>query len=90
MNVRELAIFSITLLGIFSAALLLLLSIPNNSLFSFHYVPNLLVGCLLSAVALFATSFYLEAIMATKSTLTFPSKYVHFQPHPVDTSLLEK
>lgn len=69
MNVRKLAIFSITLLGIFSAALLLLLSIPNNSLFSFHYAPNLLIGCLLSAVALFATSFCLEAIMATKSTL---------------------
>lgn len=67
MNVRKLAIFSIALLGIFSAALLLLLSIPNNSLFSFHYAPNLLIGCLLSAVALFATSFCLEAIMATKS-----------------------
>lgn len=68
MNVRKLAIFSITFLGIFSATSLLLLSIPNNSLFSFHYAPNLLIGCLLSAVALLATSFCLEAIMATEST----------------------
>lgn len=68
MHIRKTAICSIALLGIFSAASLLLLSIPNNSLFSFHYAPTLFIGCLLSAVALLATSFSLEAIMATPTT----------------------
>jgi hypothetical protein len=68
MHVRKTAVCSIAFLGIFSATSLLLLSIPNNSLFSFHYAPSLFIGCLLSAGALIATSFSLEAIVATPTT----------------------